>query len=60
MEQYHFSGFGSLFRRIIGDRQQPSISDTAVFAVRLIVDTIASAREIAVSKRQGISERVVR
>jgi hypothetical protein len=57
MEQSHSSGLSSFLSRITGDtRQQPSIGGTAVYAVRLPVDIINSARDIAASKSMGISE----
>lgn len=57
MEQPHNSSLSSFLSRITGDtRQQPSIGGTAVYAVRLPMDIINSARDIAASKSMDISE----
>ena len=55
MEQYRVSGLGSFLNHFVRDHST-SIGDTTVFAVRLRVDIVTSAKEIAVTKRLGISE----
>jgi len=54
MEQPPNSGLRSFLGRIIENSRQPSIGSTAVYAVRLPVDIINSAREIAAGKHIGV------
>ena len=56
MEQPHNSGLGPILGRIMGNSRQPSIGGTAVYAVRLPMDIITSAKDAAANQHQGISE----